>query len=55
VIFRIHKSTGWMPSKILKQYNSMDMRFLRRRYSLEIIAEAKDMKKMKENQPKGMS
>jgi hypothetical protein len=37
-----------MPSEILKQYYSMDMRFLRRRFSLEIIAEAKQMKEMED-------
>lgn len=50
VYFRISKHLGWLPSQVIREKFSPDIRFLIMKYTQEILREIEQAEKIKEQQ-----
>ena len=50
VYFRVSKHLGWLPSEVIRQKFTPDIRFLRMKYAKHIMTEVKPAEEIKEKQ-----
>lgn len=50
VYFRVSKHLGWLPSEVIRQKFTPDIRFLIMKYAKQIMTEVKQAEEIKEKQ-----